>query len=43
MLKEGDKLPKFLVASDKEGTVKSTDWLGSRVVLFFYPKDATSG
>lgn len=43
MLKEGDKAPDFK-AKDQDGkTVKLKDLKGSRVVLYFYPKDDTPG
>lgn len=43
MLKEGDKAPAF-TAKDQDGkTVKLSDLKGSRVVLYFYPKDDTPG
>lgn len=43
MLREGDFAPDF-VAKDQDGKeVKLSDWRGSRVVLYFYPKDDTPG
>ena len=43
MLKEGDKAPAF-TANDQDGnTVKLSALKGQRVVLYFYPKDDTSG
>lgn len=43
MLNEGDKAPAF-TAKDQDGkTVKLSDLKGSRVVLYFYPKDDTPG
>jgi len=43
MLKEGDKAPPF-TAKDQDGnTVKLSALKGSRVVLYFYPKDDTPG
>jgi len=43
MLKEGDKAPEF-EAPDQDGKmVKLKDLKGSRVVLYFYPKDDTPG
>src|SRR6476469_8576986 len=42
-LEEGDKAPAFSL-SDAEGkTVKLSDFKGKHVVLFFYPKDMTTG
>jgi len=43
MLKEGDKAPEF-EAPDQDGKmVRLKDLQGSRVVLYFYPKDDTPG
>ena len=43
MLKEGMKAPDFVLA-DKEGNeIKLRDFLGKKVVLYFYPKDNTPG
>ncbi|HEX8339233.1 MAG TPA: redoxin domain-containing protein, partial [Pyrinomonadaceae bacterium] len=43
MLKEGDSAPDF-EARDAEGSaVKLSDLRGRKVVLYFYPKDDTSG
>ena len=42
-LKIGDKAPNF-ESQDQEGnTVKLTDFLGTKLVLFFYPKASTPG
>ncbi len=44
MLKTGDKAPNFTLMSDKDEQVSLTDFMGkSDVVLYFYPKDNTSG
>jgi len=47
MLKEGDKAPDFtLQGIDEEGKVRTfslADLLDSALVLYFYPKDNTSG
>jgi peroxiredoxin Q/BCP len=43
MLKEGDKAPDFDLETDEGTHVKLSDYVGSNVVLFFYPKDNTSG
>ena len=43
MLKEGTKAPDFALA-DKDGNiVKLEDFAGKKLVLYFYPKDMTSG
>ena len=43
MLKTGDKAPDFAL-QDKDGnTVRLSDYLGRKVVLYFYPKDNTPG
>ncbi len=43
MLKVGDKAPDFSLP-DKDGkTVSLSDFLGKKVVLYFYPKDNTPG
>jgi len=44
MLKVGDKAPDFTLKSDKDEDVKLSDYIGkSDIVLYFYPKDNTSG
>jgi len=44
MLKVGDKAPDFKLKSDQDEEVSLKDFLGkSDVVLYFYPKDNTSG
>lgn len=43
MLKEGDKAPGFELPRDGGDTVKLTQFKGKPVVLYFYPKDDTSG
>ena len=42
-LAEGDKAPAFALASDGGGKVNSVDLKGKPFVLYFYPKDDTSG
>ncbi|MBZ0201482.1 MAG: thioredoxin-dependent thiol peroxidase [Ignavibacteria bacterium] len=43
MLKVGDKAPDFKLTADS-GEVKSLkDYRGKKVILYFYPKDMTSG
>jgi peroxiredoxin Q/BCP len=42
-LKEGDKAPDFN-AEDQEGKkVRLSDYKGKKLILYFYPKDDTSG
>lgn len=43
MLKEGDAAPKFEVAGDDGLPVSLGACKGKKVVLYFYPKDDTSG
>jgi thioredoxin-dependent peroxiredoxin len=43
MLKVGDKAPVFRSKNDAGNDVSLSDYLGKRVVLFFYPKANTSG
>ncbi len=43
MLSEGDMAPDFELSSDSGDTVSLADLRGRRVVLYFYPKDDTSG
>jgi thioredoxin-dependent peroxiredoxin len=42
-LKEGDAAPDFTLTSDADKQVKLSDFKGKNVVLYFYPKDQTSG
>ncbi len=39
----GEMAPDFELASDSAANVKLSDLRGKRVVLYFYPKDDTSG
>ena len=43
MLKEGDKAPSFSIESDTGEKIALKDFHGKRVILYFYPKDMTSG
>ncbi len=43
MLKEGDKAPDFKLTADDDSVVSLKDFKGKTVVLYFYPKDNTSG
>ena len=42
-LKVGDAAPDFEAVSDSGETVKLSDLRGKKVVLYFYPKDNTTG
>jgi len=43
MLKIGDKAPDFKLKSDVGETINLKDYKGKKVILYFYPKDMTSG
>ena len=43
MLKEGNKAPAFKLNDQDGKPVSLKDYLGKQVVLYFYPKDDTSG
>lgn len=42
-LKIGDKAPDFSIEDQNDNIVKLSDYLGKKVVLYFYPKDNTPG
>lgn len=42
-LKEGKKAPDFTTTDQDGNKVKLSDFKGKKVVLYFYPKDMTSG
>jgi peroxiredoxin Q/BCP len=42
-LKEGDKAPGILGIDQNGKEIKSSDYKGKKLVLYFYPKDNTSG
>ncbi len=42
-VKEGQKAPKLILKNQDGKTVKLADFSGQKVVLYFYPKDATPG
>ena len=42
-LEIGDKAPDFTLPTDGAGTMRLSDLEGQNVVLYFYPKDDTSG
>lgn len=41
--KEGSKAPEFELPSDAGEVVRLKDFRGKKIVLYFYPKDSTSG
>ena len=43
MLKIGDKMPEFQVQDQDGNIVSSSDLLGKKTIIYFYPKDNTSG
>ena len=38
-LKVGDKAPDFLSKDENDNDIRLSDYLGKKVILFFYPKD----
>lgn len=43
MLKVGDKAPEFKLVADSGENISLKDLKGKKVILYFYPKDMTSG
>lgn len=43
MLKVGDRIPSFEVMDQDGNMVRSEDLLGKKTVIYFYPRDNTSG
>ena len=43
MVQEGEAAPDFTLTTDTGERVKLSDFRGSPVVLYFYPKDDTYG
>lgn len=42
-MNKGDKIPEYLGKDQNGNEVKASDFAGRRLVLYFYPKDSTSG
>ena len=42
-LKKGDKAPNIVAINQNQESVKLADFLGKKVVLYFYPKESTPG
>ena len=43
MLSLGDSAPDFTAETDGGGTIRLSDLRGRKVILYFYPRDSTSG
>ena len=43
MLEVGTKVPDFALLDKNENLIKLSDFLGKKIVLYFYPKDNTPG
>lgn len=43
MLKVGDKMPEFEVMDQDGNMVNSREFIGKKTIVYFYPKDNTSG
>ena len=43
MLEVGTKAPDFTLLDKRGNSVSLSDFLGKKVVLYFYPKDSTPG
>ena len=43
MLKKGNKAPGFTLSDAEENSVSLIDFLGTKVVLWFFPKASTPG
>lgn len=43
MLKIGDRMTSFEVRDQDGNTVKSEDFIGRKTIIYFYPKDNSSG
>ena len=42
-LQIGEKVPNFTLPADNGKNISLSDYLGQKVILYFYPKDNTSG
>jgi len=42
-LKIGDKVPDFTSKDQDGNTIKLSDYLGKKLIVFFYPKASTPG
>ncbi|MBN2571750.1 MAG: redoxin domain-containing protein, partial [Ignavibacteriales bacterium] len=42
MLKEKSKAPNFTLLDENNNKISLKDFLGQKVILYFYPKDNTS-
>lgn len=42
-MKVGDKAPEVLGINEKGEEIRLSDYKGKKIVLYFYPKDSTSG
>jgi len=44
MLKEGENAPKDIELNDQDGNlIKLNDYMGEKIIVYFYPKDNTPG
>ncbi len=42
-MRKGDIAPEFTAKTDEDQMVSLSDFRGKKVILYFYPKDNTSG
>lgn len=42
-MEKGKKVPEFKLSSDDEKVISLKDFKGKKIILYFYPKDNTSG
>lgn len=43
MLNVGDKMPEFLGIDENGNEIRTCDFAGKKLILYFYPKDSTPG